>query len=131
MSSSTPVRSVWLSREFFVVVWCVILLSVPWIERPFHTRGEAREALVAQAMIDTGDWISPPAYDGSVPSKPPFLHWLISLCSSPGGEVTEATCRLPSALGFIVFSVFFFRFLARRTSQREALGVVLILLTSF
>lgn len=131
MSSSTPSRTAWLSKEFLVVLWCVVLLSLPWIERPFHTRGEAREALVAQAMIDTGDWISPPAYDGSVPSKPPFLHWLISVCSLPGGKVTEATCRLPSALGFIVFSSFFFQFLARRTSKVEALGTLLILLTSF
>lgn len=131
MSISTPGKSRWFSRELLVVVWCATLLSLPWVERPFHTRGEAREALVAQAMIDTGDWISPSAYDGSVPSKPPFAHWLISLCSLPGGEVTEATSRLPSVLGLIIFSIFFFRFLARRTSEQEALGVSLIVLTSF
>lgn len=131
MNSVTPVRTGLLSREFLVVLWCATLITLPWIQRPFHTRGEAREALVAQAMIDTGDWISPPAYDGSVPSKPPFLHWLISLCSLPSGEVTEATCRLPSALGFIFFSVFFFQFLARRTTEQDALGVSLVVLASF
>lgn len=121
----------WFAKEFFLVILCAIILTLPWIERAFHTRGEPREALVAQAMLDTGDWISPAAYDGAVPSKPPFMHWLIAMLSLPGGEVTEATCRLPSALAFVAFSAFFFQFLARRTSRVEACTASLILLSCF
>lgn len=113
-----------------MVVTLAALLCLPWLARPFHTRGEPREALVAQAMIDTGNWVSPPAYDGAVPSKPPFSHWLIALASLPGGEVTEATSRLPSALAVILFSAAFFVFLAARLPVASATGASLILLAS-
>ncbi len=120
--------------RYRAVLWCVVLscaLSLPWLGRPFHTRGEPREALVAQAMLDTGNWISPPAYDGAVPSKPPFSHWLISLASLPAGHVSEVSARLPSALAFILFSAGFCAFLASRVSPQVALSVVLVLLASF
>lgn len=117
-------------RKMAVVVTCAALLCLPWLGRPFHTRGEPREALVAQAMLTTGNWISPPAYDGAVPSKPPFSHWLIAAASLPGGTVTETTSRLPSALAVIIFSAAFFIFLAARLPLATATGVSLILLAS-
>jgi 4-amino-4-deoxy-L-arabinose transferase-like glycosyltransferase len=117
-------------RRFAVVVALAAALCMPWLARPFHTRGEPREALVAQAMLVTGNWISPPAYDGAVPSKPPFSHWLISLASLPSGEVTELTSRLPSALAVVLFSGAFFWFLVRRLSLSAATGASLILLAS-
>lgn len=107
------------------------LLLIPWLGmKDFSTRGEAREALVAQAMVQTGNWILPSAYNGAIPSKPPLLHWLISLFSTPGGEVTEFTARLPSALGCLLFIVAFERFLRRRSSPGVSLLAPLILLTS-
>ena len=113
------------------IIIAALLLTLPWLDRPFHTRGEPREALVAQSMLLTNNWISPPAYNGAVPSKPPFNHWLISLVSLPGGEVTEFTARLPSAIAVVLFSAFFYLFLRRRTSERSALLAGLILLSSF
>jgi len=118
------------TQRLLVVVVLAVALTVPWLTRPFHTRGEPREALVAQAMLTTGNWISPPAYDGAVPSKPPFSHWLIALASLPGGEVTEATSRLPSALAVILFSGAFFVFLAARLPIGIATGISLVLLAS-
>ena len=115
----------------FCIIIAALLLTLPWLDRPFHTRGEPREALVAQSMLVTNNWISPPAYNGAVPSKPPFNHWLISLVSLPGGEVTEFTARLPSAIAVVLFSAFFYIFLRRRTSERSALLAGLILLSSF
>lgn len=117
-------------RRLIVIVALASALCMPWLDRPFHTRGEPREALVAQSMLLTGNWISPPAYDGAVPSKPPFLHWLIALASLPGGEVTELTSRFPSALAVVLFSGAFFCFLAKRLSLSTATGVSLILLAS-
>ena len=113
------------------VVLLAVLLTLPWLERPFQSRGEPREALVAQSMVGNSNWISPPAYNGAVPSKPPFNHWLISLASLPSGEVTEFTCRLPSALAVIIFSAVFYLFVARRSSDGSALLASLILLSSF
>jgi 4-amino-4-deoxy-L-arabinose transferase-like glycosyltransferase len=117
-------------KGLFVVILLALLLSLPWIDRAFYSRGEPREALVAQAMVTTGNWISPPSYDGAVPSKPPFSHWLISLVSFPQGDVNESTSRLPSAVAFVVFCASFYAFLARRMSTHTALLATLILLTS-
>lgn len=119
-----------ITSRLMVVVTLAALLCLPWLPRPFHTRGEPREAIVAQAMLATGNWISPPAYDGTVPSKPPFSHWLIAVASIPAGKVTEATSRLPSALAVIIFSGSFFIFLAKRVPLVTATGVSLILLAS-
>jgi 4-amino-4-deoxy-L-arabinose transferase-like glycosyltransferase len=81
----------------------------PWLGMSdFHTRGEAREAIVAQSMLTSENWILPRAYNGGVPSKPPFFHWLVALSSLPFGEVSEFTARLPSALlafGTVIFFV--------------------------
>ena len=118
-------------RALFSIILVALLLTLPWLDRPFHTRGEPREALVAQSMLINNNWISPPAYNGAVPSKPPFNHWLISLVSLPGGEVTEFTSRLPSAVAVILFSACFYLFLRRRVTERSALLTSLILLSSF
>jgi 4-amino-4-deoxy-L-arabinose transferase-like glycosyltransferase len=124
MNSITRGRAVLCS----IVLSCA--LAIPWLSRPFHTRGEPREALVAQAMLDSGNWISPPAYDGGVPSKPPFSHWLIGIASLPLGEVTEATARLPSAVAFVLFIVGLCVFVAKRTSPQVAMNVVIAVLAS-
>lgn len=117
-------------QALLIVLALSAVLCLPWLQRPFHTRGEPREALVAQAMLTTGNWISPPSYDGAVPSKPPFSHWLIALTSTLQGRVSEATSRLPSAIAFMLFSVAFFLFVARRESDDAALGASIILLGS-
>lgn len=117
-------------RALALVVVLAALLSLPFLGRAFYTRGEPREAIVAQSMLKTGNWISPPAYNGAVPSKPPFLHWLMALSSLPGGEVTEVTARLPSALAFVIFAGSFFVFLAHRLGNTTALLSCLILLSS-
>jgi len=124
-------KSLLKSESLFIIILVALFLTLPWLDRPFHTRGEPREALVAQSMLVNQNWISPPAYNGAVPSKPPFNHWLISLVSLPGGDVTEFTSRLPSAIAVVLFSIAFFAFLARRTSEHSAQLASLILLSSF
>jgi 4-amino-4-deoxy-L-arabinose transferase-like glycosyltransferase len=81
-------------------------------------------------MLATDNWISPPAYDGAVPSKPPFSHWLTALASLARGEVTEVTARLPSALAFLLFIAGFFHFVAKRLSVSAAVGSGLVLIAS-
>lgn len=123
---STPAHP---RRELLSILCLAALLCLPWLERPFHTRGEPREALVAQAMVVSGNWVSPETYDHSVPSKPPFSHWLMALFSLPGGEVTELTARLPSALAFLLFVGAFFVFVSRRAHASVAATACLTLMT--
>jgi len=117
-------------RWFWLVVLLAVALSVPSLSRAFYTRGEPREALVAQSMLLSGNWVSPPAYNGAVPSKPPFSHWLIAIASLPSARVTEVTARLPSALGYVLFAAGYFVFLRRRAGPIVALMASLILLSS-
>ena len=110
---------------------CAFLLAVPFVgDRPFATRGEPREALVAQSMLLRGDWLLGSGYGGSVPSKPPLMHWLIAGLSSLTGEVNEWTSRLPSAAASILFAGVWFVFLRRRSSSEVATLSTLLLITS-
>ncbi len=68
---------------------------------PFHTHGEAREALVVWEITHQGEWVLP-LRDGptgaEVPSKPPLFHWMGALISLAQGRTDEWSIRLPSAL---------------------------------
>jgi 4-amino-4-deoxy-L-arabinose transferase-like glycosyltransferase len=64
--------------------------------------------------------------------KPPLYYWLAALAGAPGGRVTEAAARIPSALAGIAAVLCTFA-LARRLfrSPRVALFSSLLLLTTF
>lgn len=98
----------------------------------FHTKGEPREAVVAQTMLHTGNWILPQNNGGEFAYKPPMFHWAVAVLSLPQGKVTELTARLPSALAAIITAFATFLFFARRRND-PTLGLLtaIILLTSF
>ena len=84
------------------------LYFLPAYLAPFHSKGEPREALVAQAMLKTGDWILPARYGDEIATKPPMAHWLMAIASSKNGYVSEFTSRLPSILlSLIAISIMF------------------------
>lgn len=111
-------------------VFCAAcILTLPWLSaKPFYSKGEPREAVVAQSMLETGNWVLPRRYSDEVPSKPPFVHWLMAAASLPAGAVSEFSARLPSALFSIaaVFSLYIF--LMARTSAELALTSSALLL---
>lgn len=113
----------------------IVLVSSQFygIARPFFTRGEAREALAAQAMVAEGSWVLPRVYDGRVPSKPPFTHWMMAASAEvlSRGELTEAAARLPAVIASLMFVVLFYRWIrARFGSRAMALCSVMILCTT-
>ena len=87
-----------------VVLLAALVALALWLgtrggDLDIYEGGEAREALVARAMLDTGDWVLPLWNGTVVPSKPPLFHWLIVLGARlTGGEVTPRALRMPSAL---------------------------------
>ena len=112
-----------------ILLLCILafLTGVLWIgERDFCSRGEAREVLAAQSVLD-GNWAVPRGYGGVVASKPPLLHWIIAAFSLPGGRVSELTARLPSVIASAVFLICFFIFLQPRVGRRAAMLTVLLL----
>ncbi|MGH7823899.1 MAG: ArnT family glycosyltransferase [Candidatus Binatia bacterium] len=65
---------------------------------PFHDKGEPREALVVQDIVENGKWLFPLKLGQNIPSKPPLFHWVGAIASRIWGEMTEVTIRFPSAL---------------------------------
>ena len=123
------------NRDVQHLGWFILVLSVfltlPFIGMGhFYTRGEPREALVAVAMLEQGNFVLP-FFQGEFAFKPPMLHWLVALFSLPQGYVSEFTSRLPSALACIVMCYGFFMFFARRRNVGSVLLATLILMTSF
>ena len=107
------------------------LLTLPFLGLGhFYTRGEPREALVAVAMMEQGNYVLP-MFQGEIAFKPPMLHWLVALFSFPAGYVSEFTARMPSAVAFIVMCVGFFSFFSRRYDMRKVFLATLILMTTF
>lgn len=108
-----------------------VLLTLPWLGLGhFYTRGEPREALVAVAMMDQGNYILP-FFQGDFAFKPPMLHWLISLFSLPQGYVSEYSARFPSALAEILMAFAFFTFYAKRINPKRSFLATLLMLTCF
>lgn len=120
------------ARQFGWLVFLLsALLTLPWIGMGnFYTRGEPREALVAVAMLEQGNFILP-FFQGEFAFKPPMLHWLVALFSLPQGYVSEMTARLPSALACIVMCCAFYSFVSRRFSPSRSFYASLILMSCF
>lgn len=117
--------------------WAITLMSMcvvlPFLgEALFYSKGEPREAIVAVTMLESGNWILPVNYGTDIAYKPPFLYWCIALISSLlGGEVTEWSARMPSALAFLAMQLCFFGFVAKWKDVKTAVLTSLLLLTSF
>ena len=114
----------------------LVLLTVTFIpflgETLFNTKGEPREAIVAVSMFQQGDFILPVSNGGDMPYKPPMLAWCIALVSFlTGGEVTEFTSRMPSAVALIVMTFVVYLIARRYTSQSKAMMSALISVTAF
>lgn len=119
-------------RNLIIVFVLAVLSLMPFLHLDsFYTKGEPREALVPQAMLETGNWILPQRYGDTFATKPPFMHWFSAVISLPAGEVTEWSARFPVALsgfGIILMSFIFF---SNRIGNKRSLLAALILLTSF
>lgn len=117
----------------WIVAVVAIITFIPFLgETLFNTKGEPREAIVAVSMLQQGDWILPESCGGDIPYKPPFFAWCVAALSMlSGGEVTEFTSRLPSALAMIVIVMTGFVFFKRRTEPLIALIMALVTMTAF
>ena len=129
----TPtLQYLYLQKPVTLIVIICLLSVLPWIGMgDFSTKGEPREAAVAISMIESGNWVLPQTYADEFAFKPPMAHWLMALCSLPGGTVTEFSSRLPSAVAFVALMGFVLVFFGRRITRfHEAFIATLLLITS-
>ena len=95
----------WVQRRTSVIFPALLLMALcgahyfPYLGSiPFFDKGEPREALAVQDIVQRGEWLVPLKRATDVPSKPPLFHWSAALVTLVTGSFTEATIRLPSAL---------------------------------
>ncbi|MCF0198936.1 MAG: glycosyltransferase family 39 protein [Bacteroidaceae bacterium] len=121
-----------IRRSAWLLVGLMAVALLPWLGlTDFNTKGEPREAIVAQTMMEQANWILPHNNGGEMAYKPPFFHWCVAAVSSVAGEVGTYTSRLPSALACMAMVLWTFLFVARRRDVTVALVTALVTLTSF
>jgi 4-amino-4-deoxy-L-arabinose transferase-like glycosyltransferase len=82
----------------FLVALCGAIYF-PYLDNtPFFDKGEPREALAVQDIVQRGEWLFPLKRATAIPSKPPLFHWSAALVSELTGALNETTIRFPSAL---------------------------------
>jgi 4-amino-4-deoxy-L-arabinose transferase-like glycosyltransferase len=83
-----------------VLIASVACLAVGFSATPFWDEDEPRFAAIAQAMLDTGDWVVP-MYNGTLAvDKPVLMHWCMAICFALFGT-SEIAARLPAALATV------------------------------
>jgi 4-amino-4-deoxy-L-arabinose transferase-like glycosyltransferase len=73
-------------------------------DRDLWSSHEARAAMNAQTILDTGDWGLPTQFDGAPErQKPPLYYWLVAfLANAQGGKVDALSERLPAVLSALL-----------------------------
>lgn len=118
--------------DFWLLLVILCLCTLPWLGwADFYTKGEPREAIVGQTMLDQWNWVLPHNNGGEIAFKPPFFHWMIALLSLPMGYVTEWSARLPSALACILMLMWMFRTFSRWRDRETAFFAVLLTISTF
>ena len=69
-------------------------------ERPLFSPAEARYALIAREMLDSGDWVQPRLNGVRYYEKPPLLYWSVTASYRLFGQ-SEMAARLPSAAAYL------------------------------
>ena len=119
-------------RYLYVLLFLTVVMTLPWLGlTDFNTKGEPREAIVAQTMLSQDNWVMPHNNGGEIAYKPPFMHWCVAACSLLFGGVGVYASRLPSALAAILLAVVTYFFYARRRDGRTALLAAFISFSSF
>jgi 4-amino-4-deoxy-L-arabinose transferase-like glycosyltransferase len=94
-------------------------LYFPYLgSRPFFDKGEPREAMAVQDIVQRGEWLVPLKRATDIPSKPPLFHWSAALTASLTGKLDEATIRFPSAL-YATLGVLIVYFFGQKLFERQ------------
>src|SRR5947199_1157367 len=115
------------------IVLLIILcgaLYFPYLDStPLFDKGEPREAMAVQDIVQRGEWLVPLKRATDIPSKPPLFHWSAALTSRVTGKLNEATIRFPSALYATVGVLILYLLGQKLFGTRVALLCVAILVT--
>jgi 4-amino-4-deoxy-L-arabinose transferase-like glycosyltransferase len=102
----------WLHMVLLVAL-CGVLYFPYLGSTPVFDKGEPREGLAVQDIVQRGEWLFPLKRAAAIPSKPPMFHWTAALTYQFTGVLDEATLRFPSAL-YATLGVIFLYLLGAR-----------------
>jgi 4-amino-4-deoxy-L-arabinose transferase-like glycosyltransferase len=120
------------NRSLCLLIVLCGALYFPYLgSTPFFDKGEPREALAVQDIVQRGEWLFPLKRATAVPSKPPLFHWSAALVSEITGTMNEVTIRFPSAL-YATLGVLVVYLLGRKIfgNQVALLGAAILATTS-
>lgn len=128
----TPtLQYLYLQKPVTMIIIICFISVLPWLGlNELSTPAASSDALIADAMLRSGEWVLPPMPSGGINYDHPMLHWLICLCSFPQGYVSKLTLQLPGAIAFIVMMASTLIFFGRRIKFHEAFITTLFLITS-
>jgi len=98
MAAPDSSRSYSLIHLLLLLALCGVLYFPYLGSTPIFDKGEPREALAVQDIVQRGEWLFPLKRAAAIPSKPPMFHWSAALTYQFTGVLDEATIRFPSAL---------------------------------
>jgi 4-amino-4-deoxy-L-arabinose transferase-like glycosyltransferase len=100
--------------HFFLLAALCGALYFPYLgSTPFFDKGEPREALAVQDIVQRGEWLVPLKRATDIPSKPPLFHWSAAISTLITGQLSEPTIRFPSAV-YATLGVLFLYVLGRK-----------------
>ncbi|HSP97650.1 MAG TPA: glycosyltransferase family 39 protein [Candidatus Dormibacteraeota bacterium] len=106
------------------------LLALPNLGvRPLYSAGEVRNALIAHAMLVSGDWVQPRLNGARYYEKPPLIYWSMAAAYGLLG-VSETAARLPAALAFLATVGLVFGLGRELLGRRSAVASALIFATA-
>lgn len=110
MLSTTPPRSWWREKEFFIVLVLATAVHLPQLNALSIRGEESRWARVAIECMETGDWVVPRQQGEPFLSRPPFQNWVIAGSILLFGNEDLATIRLPSLISTILVSLLIYAY---------------------
>src|SRR5947199_10119073 len=81
-----------------LIVLCGALYFPHLDSTPSFDKGEPREAMAVQDIVQRGEWLVPLKRATDIPSKPPLFHWSAALTHCVTRKLKEATIGLPTSL---------------------------------
>src|SRR5688572_33089877 len=91
-------RSSFVVHLLLLTALCGVLYFPYLGSTAFFDKGEPREALAVQDIVQRGEWLFPLKRATEIPSKPPLFHWSAAVSSKIIGRLDEFTIRFPAAL---------------------------------
>lgn len=104
-----------------VVTLTIVTLAAGFNRSPLWDEDETRFATIAQAMLESGDWVVPRFNGELAVDKPVLMHWAMAASAKLLG-LSEFAVRLPSAIATVAAAIALFW--AGRRWFDEWVGVV-------